>query len=37
MPRLPTNIPRAGIATISPDGSTRFCRGMNAPSAANSE
>src|SRR5687768_9845072 len=28
MPRLPMNIPRWGIATISPKGVTRFCSGM---------
>src|SRR5581483_7672120 len=28
MPRLPTNIPRSGVAMMSPDGVTRFCRGM---------
>ena len=26
MPRFPVNIPRCGIATISPKGVTRFCK-----------
>jgi hypothetical protein len=25
---LPINVPRAFVATISPKGVTRFCRGM---------
>src|ERR1700681_4376505 len=28
MPRLPVNIPRYGVAMMSPDGVTRFCRGI---------
>src|ERR1700722_11255415 len=28
MPRFPVNIPRCGIATISPKGVTRFCKCM---------
>src|ERR1700738_1565787 len=31
MPRLPMNVPRCGIATISPNGVTRFCRGPRSP------
>src|SRR5262249_4966119 len=27
-PRLPMKVPRSGMATISPDGVTRFCLGM---------
>ena len=28
MPRLPVKRPRCAVATISPNGDTRFCRGM---------
>src|SRR6185312_7128269 len=28
MPRLPVNVPRCGVAMMSPVGVTRFCRGM---------
>lgn len=28
IPRLPVNIPRAGVATISPKGEIRFCSGI---------
>src|ERR1700754_540740 len=28
MPRLPVKIPRCSVAMISPEGVTRFCRGM---------
>ena len=31
MPRLPVNRPRCGVATISPVGVTRFCRGIGSP------
>src|SRR6202163_2510371 len=31
MPRLPVNNPRCGVATMSPDGVTRFCSGMEKP------
>jgi hypothetical protein len=33
MPRLPVNIPRWGIATMSPKGVTLFCRGMGSDCA----
>src|SRR5712692_8450277 len=36
MPRLPVNIPRWGIATMSPKGVTRFCRCIGLPWAATS-
>jgi hypothetical protein len=28
MPRLPVNIPRCGVAIMSPVGVTRFCSGI---------
>ena len=28
IPRLPVNMPRCGIATMSPNGVTRFCNGI---------
>jgi hypothetical protein len=28
MPRLPVNIPRWAVAMMSPEGVTRFCRGI---------
>ena len=31
MPRLPSIVPRSGVATISPNGVTRFVRGIVAP------
>src|SRR5579863_6436376 len=34
MPRLPVNIPRSGVAMISPDGVTRFCSGIGRARAA---
>src|SRR6476646_4042252 len=33
IPRLPVNIPRCGIATMSPNGVTRFCKGIGTGSA----
>ena len=30
MPRLPMNMPRCSMATISPNGVTRFCSGTRA-------
>ncbi len=30
VPRLPVNMPFCGIATMSPNGVTRFCKGIGA-------
>ena len=33
MPRLPIKVPRAGLVMIFPAGVTRFCKGINFPTA----